>query len=97
MKSLKEALVLDGKSDEITGEGCYFHVLTHVSGQSGRCWGLWLPCCGKNEEGNGSLSMMAHGGIVTVFLIQPLFCGGGFPFNNATSAFTVATEARLDH
>ena len=31
MKSLKEALVLDGKSDEITGEGCYFHVLTHVS------------------------------------------------------------------
>ena len=75
MKSLKEALVLDGKSDEITGEGCYFHVLTHVSGQSGRCWGLWLPCCGKSEESNGSLSMMAHGGVVTVFLIQPLFCG----------------------
>ena len=31
MKSLKEALVLDGKSDEITGEGCHFHFLTHVS------------------------------------------------------------------
>ena len=31
MKSLKEALVLDGKSDKITGEGCYFHFLTHVS------------------------------------------------------------------
>ena len=30
MKSLKEALVLDGKSDEITGEGCHFHVLTHT-------------------------------------------------------------------